>query len=55
MDRLFGPVATKQFNFYREIAIEYKHIDYNGTQLTPQGQRIVNNWKRFKELIYSVE
>jgi hypothetical protein len=45
LDRLFGHETKRRFNFYREIAMEWKDLGPGGLILTPKGQRIVNNWK----------
>lgn len=55
LNRIFGEYETKRFNFYREIAIEWKDLDPNGIKLTPKGQRIVNSWLRHSYNIYGIE
>jgi len=54
LDRLFNPQVKRMFNLYREIAMEFKHLHDNGIHLTPQGQKIVNNWQKFSEKIYTI-
>jgi len=54
VERLFGPDNKRRFNTYREIAIEYKHLNPDGITLTKQGHKIVANWKRFEQRIYDV-
>jgi len=54
IERLFGAQIRRTFNFYREIAIAWKHLTPSGTTLTPAGQRIVTNWRRMEAAIFDL-
>jgi len=54
IDLLFGFQIRRAFNFYREIAMAYKHLAPDGHNLTPTGQRIVDNWRRMEAAIFDV-
>jgi hypothetical protein len=54
LDKLFGHETKRRFNFYREIAMEWKDLASSGIDLTPKGQRIVNNWKSHIVRIYDL-
>lgn len=54
MDRLFGESIRKRFNFYYEIALEFRDVAPEAPKLLPKGQRIVNNWKQWQDKIFDV-
>jgi len=55
LDRLFSPQIKNIFNFYRESAIEFKHLELNGLQLTPKGQKVVDHWKQLSDYILAID